>query len=1064
MKKILLLAVWFVGFYSLKADAALTGVVGTGGTNICANLAVTGSTPAFTTLGPITVREALPGDITFGFHALVLNPPAGWQFDAGSVPTFTFRAGGNIAFVNSGGMTATALTVNIGAFGTTQLDTFTITGLQVQALTTGSAAGNVTASSAPGLTGITPGVSGFAPLSLTPSLVPSVAVAQNPAGAICAGTTVTFTATPTNGGVPTYQWTINGVPVGGATNTTFTSSTLTAGNNVRVQMTATGCVAPTSATSPNRIMTVNPIPAAVTVTGGGTFCNSTTLNASVAGPGAIFFQGVQSNGTSGATLSSSQVIVTPGTNTYYFRARTGATCWGPEGSAKVTINMPPSGLAIAPAAATSLCIGDSTTVIASATSPNVEVLQEDFNAGLGAWTITSTTGTATAFWQVRNAPGYNNIVSGDGSPYIEAAPDAAPGVTTNTIFTSPAFSLVGYTSATLTFNQYFQTWTNDSTVTVEYSTDGTTWTPFIDQLGATSGATSWLSTTPNTTMAIPAPALGQPSVQIRWNYRSFWGWYWAVDNISVKATPTLSYVWAGVGGATGLSCTTCDTVTVTPAVVGVNVYSVITSVSGCAATTNLTISVNALPTAFSVTGGGAYCAGDAGVNVGLTGSEIGVDYQLFAAGGAVGAPIAGTGLALDFGLQTIAGTYTVSATNGTTTCSAPMADSAIVVINPLPSAITGPTDICVASVVTLVDTSMGGTWSSSDITVADVGSASGDVNGIMAGTADITYTLATGCFVTHAVTVNALPVVAPITGIVILCESNSAALSDATPGGAWSSADATIAIVDALTGVVTGVSAGTATITYAVTDGLGCEGFATADQTVNALPAAAIMPAGPYVTMCNGNPANLVATDIVGATYQWSMAGTPIAGATNHSYIATMPGVYTLDMASGGCSWTLPSKTVLAAPVAVISYNSTGNYLYTGTFSTYQWFLNGTAVPGATSSILFSPESGAYTVVVADITGCTDTSDVYNYPTTGVNTQVVVSSIKVYPNPATSVIYIDAPVKVSVSVIAPDGRLIIRNTATNSIDVSTLANGVYMLQVYDENNTLLKTERFSKLN
>ena len=57
-------------------------------------------------------------------------------------------------------------------------------------------------------------------VTINPTLAPSVIITANPAGAICAGTSVTFTATPTNGGAaPSYQWQLNGSPVGSNSNT-----------------------------------------------------------------------------------------------------------------------------------------------------------------------------------------------------------------------------------------------------------------------------------------------------------------------------------------------------------------------------------------------------------------------------------------------------------------------------------------------------------------------------------------------------------------------------------------------------------------------------------------------------------------------------------------------------------------------------------------------------------------------------------------------------------------------------------------------------------------------------
>ncbi|HNW98585.1 MAG TPA: choice-of-anchor L domain-containing protein, partial [Bacteroidales bacterium] len=104
---------------------------------------------------------------------------------------------------------------------------------------------------------------------------------------------------------------------------------------------------------------------------------------------------------------------------------------------------------------------------------------------------------------------------------------------------------------------------------------------------------------------------------------------------------------------------------------------------------NVIITINPLPTLYSVTGGGQYCSGSSGVPVGLDGSQVGISYQLYLNGSPVGLPVAGTGAAISFGNQTAAGTYTVIATNTTTNCDVNVTGSATVVINPLPVANAG---------------------------------------------------------------------------------------------------------------------------------------------------------------------------------------------------------------------------------------------------------------------------------------------------------------------------------------------------------------------------------------
>jgi hypothetical protein len=102
----------------------------------------------------------------------------------------------------------------------------------------------------------------------------------------------------------------------------------------------------------------------------------------------------------------------------------------------------------------------------------------------------------------------------------------------------------------------------------------------------------------------------------------------------------------------------------------------------------ITFTLPAALVSYSVTGGGSYCSGETGVSVGLSNSTTGVDYQLQVGGVATGTAVSGTGSAISFGLQTVAGTYTIMATNATTNCTLAMTGSVIIAVNPLPTAYT----------------------------------------------------------------------------------------------------------------------------------------------------------------------------------------------------------------------------------------------------------------------------------------------------------------------------------------------------------------------------------------
>ena len=110
----------------------------------------------------------------------------------------------------------------------------------------------------------------------------SVTIVANTGSAICAGTAVTFTATPINGGgSPTYQWYNGALPISGETADTYSSSALVGGDDISVQLTSSEtCTSGNPATSNNIVMTINPaIPVSVSIAAnpGNTICPGTSV-------------------------------------------------------------------------------------------------------------------------------------------------------------------------------------------------------------------------------------------------------------------------------------------------------------------------------------------------------------------------------------------------------------------------------------------------------------------------------------------------------------------------------------------------------------------------------------------------------------------------------------------------------------------------------------------------------------------------------------------------------------------------------------------------------------------
>ncbi len=144
--------------------------------------------------------------------------------------------------------------------------------------------------------------------------------------------------------------------------------------------------------------------------------------------------------------------------------------------------------------------------------------------------------------------------------------------------------------------------------------------------------------------------------------------------------------------------------------------------------------------------------------------------------------------------------------------------------------ITGPSVVCVGSTITLHDSlGLGGTWSSGTTSIATVTSG-GVVLGVSAGTVVISYTTTGSCgtsYATRTITVGGTTSPGTISGPTTVVAGSTITLSE-TASGTWSSGTTSVATISG-GGVVTGVSAGTTVISYAVA---GCSGTVYATYTV----------------------------------------------------------------------------------------------------------------------------------------------------------------------------------------------------------------------------------------
>ena len=133
--------------------------------------------------------------------------------------------------------------------------------------------------------------------------------------------------------------------------------------------------------------------------------------------------------------------------------------------------------------------------------------------------------------------------------------------------------------------------------------------------------------------------------------------------------------------------------------------------------------------------------------------------------------------------------------------------------------------------------------------------------------------------------------------------------------------------------------------------------------------------------------------------------------------------------------------------------NSNGTLQTSISGGSVQWFLNGTAIPGATGLSHFPTSVGNYTVTVTQ-GGCSATSAPFPVTTVDVNA-LMAEGFVAFPNPANEKLYIKSGFQtqqatlVTLTDLSGKQVLIERFTAEGVMEISTrhLAAGMYLLSV-----------------
>ena len=835
---------------------------------------------------------------------------------------------------------------------------------------------------------------------------------------VISGQSATFSATATGTAPMRYQWYENGAPISGATSASYTTPPTTGSNNGSVFMvTVTDAAGAQTSASVTLTVELPPVmvtpPVSVTVNAGQT----ATFSTSVTGTAPLSYQWLR-NGSAiaGATASSYTTPVTTGSDSGATFSVTVSNMAGTvtSSTAELTVNVPPT-ITLQPVTMT-VNAGATATfgVAATGTAPLSYQWYRSGAAIPGArassYTTAETSGTdngAVFTVTVSNVAG--TVTSAAATLNVHVGP---------TITLQPVSQTVN-AGQTATFSVAV---TGTHPMTYQWYLDGTTiagatanfyTTPAVS--GTNSGAAYTVTVTNVAGSATSAPAVltvnVAPTITLQPVSQTAVSPATATFSVAATGAAPLSYQWfvdgAAISGATSSSYTTAATS------FGNNgaLYTVVvTNVAGSVTSAAATLTVNTAPTiTLQPVSETVVSPAAATFSVAAKGTSP-LSYQWSANGVAIGGATSSSYTTAATSSSNNGTLYTVKVSNvaGSVTSSAAMLtvnSAPAITLQPVSQTVVSPhtatfsvtaTGTAPLSYQWFVDgAAIGGATSSSFTTAATTSSNNGALY-------TVTVTNATGT-VTSAgatLTVNSAPTItvqpmsatvnAPATATFSVVATGTTPLgyqwlaNGVAIGGATASSFTTAATTSSNNGTV---------YTVMVSNASGSVTSSAATLTVNSSPTITVQPVSQTVSAGQTASFSVMATGTAPLSYQWFTDGTAISGATASTY--TTPATtssnngafYTVTVSNtaGSAMSSAATLTVNSPPTIVAQpMSQTVTAPATATFSvvatgpgtlTYQWFLNGAAISGATSSTFTTPATtttspaASYTVRVSNSAG-----------------------------------------------------------------------------------------------